>query len=145
MATEGSAERPDIPASRYLPGSGAVSGSSPPENEAEKCLEGQFGGTSPCGHPACPIRRAGSEERLLRRSEPERSGSRRGRRDCDTRKGWCVYRFTATYSPLTERRRRLRVPPTGGRNRERTGRSPAAELGSKFPGGSGRGPDRLDV
>lgn len=110
MATAGSAERPGRAASaagRYRsgPGAGCGSGSSPPENEGKKCpgcAEGQPGGSGggsgspPCGHPACPLRRAhrlsGSEERLRRRSDPERSSSRAGRRDCDSRRGWCVHR-----------------------------------------------------
>ena len=49
------------------------------------------------GSPACPLclraqRHTGTEERLRRRSDPERSSSRPGRRDCDSRKGSCVYR-----------------------------------------------------
>ncbi|XP_059187388.1 E3 ubiquitin-protein ligase RNF169 [Centropristis striata] len=108
MATAGSAERPGRPASvaaaaaaRYRSGSGAGcgsisgSGSSPPESEGKKCSEGQPGGSSPpCGHPACPLCRArrssGSGERLRRRSDPERSSSRPGRRDCDSRREFFV-------------------------------------------------------
>ncbi|XP_030249883.1 E3 ubiquitin-protein ligase RNF169 [Sparus aurata] len=103
MATAGSAERPGRPAStaagRYRSGSGpgAGSGSSPPENEKKKCsvcAEGQPGGSPPCGPPACPLcfaqRHSGSEERLRRRSDPERSSSRPGRRDCDSRREFFV-------------------------------------------------------
>ncbi|TKS80476.1 E3 ubiquitin-protein ligase RNF169 [Collichthys lucidus] len=105
MATAGSAKRPGRAASaaagRYRsgPGAGCGSGSSPPENEGKKCpgcAEGQPGGSGspPCGHPACPLRRAhrlsGSEERLRRRSDPERSSSRPGRRDCDSRREFFV-------------------------------------------------------
>ncbi|KAL7401362.1 hypothetical protein ABVT39_026935 [Epinephelus coioides] len=109
MATAGSAERPGRPASaaavagkyrsgsRARRGSGSGSGSSPPENEAKKCsacAEGQPGGSPPCGHPACPPCRAqrhsGSGERFRRRSDPERSSSRPGRRDCDSRREFFV-------------------------------------------------------
>ncbi|XP_044057666.1 E3 ubiquitin-protein ligase RNF169 isoform X3 [Siniperca chuatsi] len=103
MATAGSAERPGRPAStaggRYRsgPGAGRGSGSSPPEEAAKKCsacAEGQPGGSPPCGHPACPLRltdgHSGSEERLRRRSDPERSSSRPGRRDCDSRREFFV-------------------------------------------------------
>ncbi|XP_038548753.1 E3 ubiquitin-protein ligase RNF169 isoform X2 [Micropterus salmoides] len=103
MATAGSAERPGRPAStaagRYRsgPGAGCGSGSSPPENETKKCsacAEGQSGGSPPSGHPACPLCRAqrhsGSEERLRRRSDPERSSSRPGRRSCDSRREFFV-------------------------------------------------------
>nr|XP_046244145.1 E3 ubiquitin-protein ligase RNF169 [Scatophagus argus] len=101
MATAGSAERPDRPASaatgRYRSGSGAGSGSCPPENEAKKCsmcAEGQPGGSPPCGLLACPLclaqRHSGSEERLRRRSDPERNSSRPARRDCDSRREFFV-------------------------------------------------------
>ncbi|XP_076592173.1 E3 ubiquitin-protein ligase RNF169 [Chaetodon auriga] len=103
MATAGSAERPARPGSaaagRHRTGSGHGVGSefSPPENEAKKCLlcaEGQPGGSPPCGHPACPLclaqRRSGSEERLRRSSDPERSSSRPGRKDCDSRREFFV-------------------------------------------------------
>lgn len=94
MATAGSAERPRRPASpaagRYRPGPA----SSSLENEAKMysiCMEGQSGGS-----PASPLCRAqrhpGSEERLRRRSDPERNTSRPDRRDCDSRKGKCVFR-----------------------------------------------------
>ncbi|GLD65757.1 E3 ubiquitin-protein ligase RNF169 [Lates japonicus] len=113
MATAGSAERPGIPAraaagrsrsvSRPGAGCGSGSGSSPPEDEVTKCAacaEAHPGGSPPCGHPACPLclarRHSGSDERLRRRSDPERSSSRTGRRDCDSRRGRCVYR--ANYS-----------------------------------------------
>lgn len=58
------------------------------------CAEGQPGGSPPCGHPACPLssaqRQSGSEERLLRRSDPEKSNSRPGKRDCDNRREFFV-------------------------------------------------------
>lgn len=111
MATAGSAERPGRPtrtaAGRYRSGPGAGSGSCPPENEVKKCsvcIEGQPGSSPPCGHPACPLcraqRQSGTEERLRRRSDPERSSSRPGRRDCDSRRGWCVYRGNYRSPPL---------------------------------------------
>ncbi|XP_075328833.1 E3 ubiquitin-protein ligase RNF169 isoform X2 [Odontesthes bonariensis] len=96
MATAGSAEHPGDPASPAAdasrsgsgPGGQFRSGSSPPENDAQTCAacaELQPGGSPACGHPACPLgparRHSGSEERLRRRSEPERSGGRAGRRD----------------------------------------------------------------
>ncbi|XP_051254928.1 E3 ubiquitin-protein ligase RNF169 [Dicentrarchus labrax] len=105
MATAGSAERPARPASAATgrhrsgsgPGAGSGSGSSPPETEAKRCsvcAEGQPGGSPPCGHPACPLcrtqRHSGGEERLRRRSDPERSSSRPGRRDCDSRREFFV-------------------------------------------------------
>uniref|UniRef100_UPI0037E95259 E3 ubiquitin-protein ligase RNF169 isoform X2 n=1 Tax=Semicossyphus pulcher TaxID=241346 RepID=UPI0037E95259 len=103
MATAGSAERPGRPArasaGRYRsgPGAGCGSGSSSAENEAKKCsacAEGQPGGSPPCGHPACPLclarRHSGSRERLRRRSDPERSSSRTGKRDCDSRREFFV-------------------------------------------------------
>ncbi|XP_065816062.1 LOW QUALITY PROTEIN: E3 ubiquitin-protein ligase RNF169 [Labrus bergylta] len=103
MATAGSAERPGRPTraatGRCRSGTGPVagSGSSPSENETKKCsgsAEGQPGGSPPCGHPACPLclarRHPGSGERLRRRSDPERSGSKPGRRDCDNRREFFV-------------------------------------------------------
>lgn len=111
MATAGSAERPGRPASAVAgrsrsgsgPGArcGSGSESSPPEDEVTKCaacVETQpgGGGGSPCGHPACPLclarRHPGNKERVRRRSDPESSsGSRAGRRDCDSQRGRCVY------------------------------------------------------
>ncbi|XP_071352923.1 E3 ubiquitin-protein ligase RNF169 [Trachinotus anak] len=109
MATAGSAERPGRPASAVAGrsrsgsgpgagcGSGTWSGSSPPEDEVIECaacVEAQPGGSPPCGHPACPLclarRHSGSEERLRRRSDPESSSSRAGRRDCDSRREFFV-------------------------------------------------------
>lgn len=97
MATERSAELPDQPASRLCwPGADTEPGPSPAECEEHKfpvCAEGQSANPWSCGQPAFPPRRgAGTEERLPRRTEPERSSGRRGGRDSDTRKGWCVYR-----------------------------------------------------
>ncbi|XP_069566538.1 E3 ubiquitin-protein ligase RNF169 [Brachyistius frenatus] len=99
MATAGSAERPGRPASaaagtsRSGPRTGGRSGSIPPENEAKKCAacEGAPPGGGPaCGHPAGPLcfarSHSGSDERFRRRSDPERSGSRPGRRDYDSRR-----------------------------------------------------------
>ncbi|CAJ1066370.1 E3 ubiquitin-protein ligase RNF169 [Xyrichtys novacula] len=101
MATAGSAERPGAPVraatGRCWSGSGLGAGcgtrSSPPDDEGNKCsacVEGQPGGSPPCGHPACPLclahRHSGSRERLRRRSDPERSSSRPGRRDLDNRR-----------------------------------------------------------
>uniref|UniRef100_A0A3P8TWU4 RING-type E3 ubiquitin transferase n=1 Tax=Amphiprion percula TaxID=161767 RepID=A0A3P8TWU4_AMPPE len=102
MATAGSAERPGTPAraaagtsrSGAGPFSRCRSGSGPPEeNEPKKCAafaETQAGGGSACGHPAFPLclarRHSGSDERLRRRSDPERSSSRPARRDCDSRR-----------------------------------------------------------
>lgn len=121
MATAGSAERPGVLAraaagrcrSGSGPGAGCGSRSSPAETEGKKCstcAEGQPGGSPPCGHPACPLclahRHSGSGERLRRRSDPERSSSRPGRRDCDSRKGQCVYRGLSALYPLIELRRR---------------------------------------
>ncbi|XP_035477814.1 E3 ubiquitin-protein ligase RNF169 isoform X3 [Scophthalmus maximus] len=87
MATAGSAERAGRPASRS--GSGSGSGSSLPEDEVTQCAE-----APPGGRPACPRCRArtltGSEERLRRRSDPERSSSRPGRRDGDSRREFFV-------------------------------------------------------
>ncbi|XP_071779045.1 E3 ubiquitin-protein ligase RNF169 [Centroberyx gerrardi] len=89
MATAGSAKRPGRPGS-----AAGRSGSSPPEEEARcpVCAEARPG-TPPRRHPACPLclarRHSGSEtgrERLRRRSYPERSSSRPGRRDCDSRR-----------------------------------------------------------
>lgn len=106
MATEGSAELPDQPARRlYLPGVGADTepGPSPVEDEAHKlsvCSEGQSTNPWSCGQPVClPRRVAGTEERLPRRSEPEKSNGRRGGRDCDTRKGECVYWWRCNARP----------------------------------------------
>ncbi|XP_018560406.1 E3 ubiquitin-protein ligase RNF169 [Lates calcarifer] len=107
MATAGSAERPGRPASAAAGrsrsvsgpgvGCGSGSGSSPPEDEVAKCAacaEAHPGGSPPCGHPACPLclarRHSGSEERLRRRSDPERSSSRTGRRDCDSRREFFI-------------------------------------------------------
>lgn len=94
MATEGSAELPDQPARGLCwPGAGADTepGPSPVEDEVHKfsvCSEGQSANSWSCGQQVCPPRRvAGTEERLPRRSEPERSSGRRGGRDCDARKG----------------------------------------------------------
>ncbi|XP_070685805.1 E3 ubiquitin-protein ligase RNF169 [Pempheris klunzingeri] len=99
MATAGSAKRPGRPASgaagKYRAGSGF--GVSPPDGETMKCsvcAEGRPGGSPPCGRPACPLCRAqrhsGGEERLRRRSDPERSSSRPRRRDCDSRREFFV-------------------------------------------------------
>lgn len=93
MATERSAELPDQPASRLCwPGADTEPGPSPAECEEHKfsaCSEGQSANPWSCGQPAFPPRRgAGTEERLPRRTEPERSSGRRGGRDSDTRKGW---------------------------------------------------------
>ncbi|XP_029303049.1 E3 ubiquitin-protein ligase RNF169 [Cottoperca gobio] len=98
MATAGSAERPgrlpSAAAGKYRSGSGAGYGSSPPENKAKSCAEGQPGGSPPCGHPACPLCRAqrhsGCSGERLRRSDPERNSSRPGRRDCDNRREFFV-------------------------------------------------------
>lgn len=103
MATAGSADRPGRPASaaagRSRPVLGAACGSSPPEDEAKKCaacVEARAGVSPPCGHPACPLclarRHSGSEGRFRRKSDPERSSSRPGRGDCDSRRGKGVYR-----------------------------------------------------
>lgn len=104
MATAGSAaERGARPASaagasRSRPRTGIRSGSSPRDDEAKcaACGGARPGGSPACGHRACPLclarRHSGSEERLRRRSDTERSGSRPGRRDCDGRRGECVYR-----------------------------------------------------
>lgn len=107
MATAGSAERPGRPTSaaagKYRSRSGAGGrsgsrfGSSPPENEPKKSAEGPHGGSPPCGHPA--RRHSGSGERLRRKSDPERSSSRPGRRDCDTRRGQCVHRADSCSQP----------------------------------------------
>lgn len=105
MATAGSAERPGRPASAAgrsrpgsRPGAGRGAACSPREDEVKKCpacSEAQPGGSSPpCGHPACPLcpaRSSSSEERFRRRSDPERSSSTSGKRDCDSRRGRCVY------------------------------------------------------
>lgn len=113
MATAGSADRPGRPASaasgRTRPGLGAGCGASTQEDEAKKCAscaEAEAGVNPPCGHPACPLclarRHSGSEERLRRKSDPERSSSRQGRRDCDSRRGQCVYRGKdGSHSALT--------------------------------------------
>lgn len=83
--------------SRLAPGSGASgyrSGSNPPESGTKKCAacaERRPGG-SPAACPLCPARRVpGIEERLRRRSDPERGSSRAGRRDCDCPRGRCLY------------------------------------------------------
>ncbi|XP_047450566.1 E3 ubiquitin-protein ligase RNF169 [Mugil cephalus] len=113
MATAGSAERPARPAtaaagtsrsgsgSRSGPGAGCRPGSSTPEDEAKKCpacVDGQ-----PGGHPACPLclarRHSGTEERLRRRSDPERSSSGPGRGDCDSRKDFFVSPALVLKSP----------------------------------------------
>lgn len=108
MATAGSAERPGRPANaapgRSVSGPGAIRGSGSssgfclPEDEVTKCAKCaglEPGGSSPCGHPVCPLclarRNSSSEERLRRRSDPEKSSSRPGRRDCDSRRGVCFY------------------------------------------------------
>ncbi|XP_041665390.1 E3 ubiquitin-protein ligase RNF169 [Cheilinus undulatus] len=87
MATAGSAENPGRAVrapgrlgSGSRPVAGFGSGSSPAETEAKSCLV--------CveGPPACPLclaRRLSGRERLRRRSEPERSSSKAGRRDRD--------------------------------------------------------------
>ncbi|KAM7412406.1 hypothetical protein PAMA_020004 [Pampus argenteus] len=103
MATAGSAERPGrLPsaACRSRPGSRPASGHgaacSLREDELKKCgacAEVQPGGSPPCGHPDCPLCPAwssGSEERLRRRSDPERSSSRPGSKDCDSRREFFV-------------------------------------------------------
>ncbi|XP_022594179.1 E3 ubiquitin-protein ligase RNF169 [Seriola dumerili] len=109
MATAGSAERLGRLASAVAGrsrsgsglgarcGSGSGSGSSPPEDEVTKCaacVEAQTGGSPPCGHPACPLclawKHSGSEERVRRRSDPESSSSRAGRRDCDSRREFFI-------------------------------------------------------
>ncbi|KAF3693439.1 E3 ubiquitin-protein ligase RNF169 [Channa argus] len=75
------------------PGPGLGPGPSFTEEEAKcaACMVAQPGGRLPCGHPACPLclarRHSGNEERHRRRSDPERSSSRPGRRDCDSRRG----------------------------------------------------------
>ncbi|XP_062241805.1 E3 ubiquitin-protein ligase RNF169 isoform X2 [Platichthys flesus] len=92
MAAARSAERPGTAASaaagRSRSGAASGPGSSPPEDEGTKCAacpEGTSGGRPPCGHPACPPCRArrqpAAEERLRRRSDPEKSSSRTGRRE----------------------------------------------------------------
>ncbi|KAM3615322.1 uncharacterized protein V6R79_000222 [Siganus canaliculatus] len=96
MAT---AEQPGRPASAAASGLRSGSGpragsrSSPLKTEEKKCsvcAEGQPGGSPPGRHPACPLslahRQPGSDERLPRRTEPERSSSRPGRRDGDGRR-----------------------------------------------------------
>ncbi|XP_028276054.1 E3 ubiquitin-protein ligase RNF169 isoform X2 [Parambassis ranga] len=102
MATAGSAaERGGRPAStaaasRSRRRTGIRSGSSPRDDEAKcaACGEARPGGSPACGHPACPLclarRHSGSEERLRRRSDTERSGSRPGRRDGDSRREFFV-------------------------------------------------------
>uniref|UniRef100_A0A3B5B6L8 RING-type E3 ubiquitin transferase n=1 Tax=Stegastes partitus TaxID=144197 RepID=A0A3B5B6L8_9TELE len=111
MATAGSAERPGTPAGAAAgtsrsgagPGARCRPGSGPPEEDEPKkcaaCAETRAGGSPACGHPACPLclarRHSGGEERLRRRSDPERSSSRPGRRDCDSRRGRCVYRVNS--------------------------------------------------
>ncbi|XP_062275971.1 E3 ubiquitin-protein ligase RNF169 [Scomber scombrus] len=68
----------DRPADR--PGSRSGAGCSPREDEGRRCAE-------PGAPPACPLcRSSGSEERVRRRSEAERSSSRPGRRDGDSRR-----------------------------------------------------------
>lgn len=52
------------------------------------CAEAQPGGQPAC--PLCRARSSGSDERLRRRSDPERSSSRPGRRDCDSRREFFV-------------------------------------------------------
>ncbi|XP_026195332.1 E3 ubiquitin-protein ligase RNF169 [Anabas testudineus] len=101
MATAGSADRPGRAASaaagRSRPGLRAACGSSLQEDEAKKCaacVETEAGVSPPCGHPARPLclarRHSGSEERLRTKSDPERSSSRPGRRDCDSRREFFV-------------------------------------------------------
>ncbi|XP_053279228.1 E3 ubiquitin-protein ligase RNF169 isoform X1 [Pleuronectes platessa] len=92
MAAARSAERSGTAASaaagRSRSGAASGPGSSPREDEGTKCAacpEGPSGGRPPCGHPACPPCRArrqpAAEERLRRRSDPEKSSSRAGRRE----------------------------------------------------------------
>ncbi|XP_026154808.1 E3 ubiquitin-protein ligase RNF169 [Mastacembelus armatus] len=99
MATTGAADRPGRPVSTAAstPRSGAGCGSVPSEDESKKCAvcaQAQPSGSPPCGHPACPLclarRHSGTEERLRKRSDPDRSCSRPGRRDCDARREFFV-------------------------------------------------------
>ncbi|XP_058489047.1 E3 ubiquitin-protein ligase RNF169 isoform X2 [Solea solea] len=103
MATAGSAERPGRPASAATgrstsglrAGRGSGFGSSLLEDEVTDCAACAAAAESPpSGHPACPLclarRHSGNKERLRRRSDPERSCSRPGRRDCDNRREFFV-------------------------------------------------------
>lgn len=94
MATRGSAELPDKPARRLCwrgPGADTEPHHSPVDDETLKvvvCSESQSANPTSCGQPVCPSRRvAGTEERLPRRTEAERSSGRRGAKDGDSRKG----------------------------------------------------------
>ncbi|MEQ2197869.1 hypothetical protein XENOCAPTIV_004448 [Xenoophorus captivus] len=100
MATAGFAERRASPAgtvantSRSGPGTARAaryrSGSGPPE-KCLACSENRSGSGSACSR--CLARRVpGREERIRRRSDPERGSSRAGKRDSESRRGQCVYR-----------------------------------------------------
>lgn len=106
MAAVGSAEGPGRPASaaasRSRSGLGIEAGSSSLEDKTKKCAacaEAQSGISPHGGPPACPLclarRHPSSEERHRRRSDPEGSSSRPGRRDCDSQRGRFVYRVSA--------------------------------------------------
>ncbi|XP_029026206.1 E3 ubiquitin-protein ligase RNF169 isoform X2 [Betta splendens] len=97
MATTGSAERPGTPASAVTGRSRPGLGSNPRNVEAKKCaacVEAPAGLSSPCGHTSCPLylarRHSGSEERLRRKSDPDRSRGKAGRGDCDGRREFFV-------------------------------------------------------
>lgn len=107
MATTGSAKRPSSPArhgsrsERTRTGSRVRAGhlpySDPPEEGESKrcaaCVKAPGGGPA-CGFPACPLclarSRTSGGQRVRRRSDPEKSCSRAGRRDCDCRREFFV-------------------------------------------------------
>uniref|UniRef100_A0A1A8Q5U4 RING-type E3 ubiquitin transferase n=1 Tax=Nothobranchius rachovii TaxID=451742 RepID=A0A1A8Q5U4_9TELE len=102
MATAGFAKHPVSPtgtaaagSSRLVSGAGAAgcrSGSKPPESTAKKCsggTESQPGRSTAC--PPCPVRRLpGSEDRLQRKSDPERCSGKAGRRESESRREFFV-------------------------------------------------------
>lgn len=97
MAAVGSAEPGPTAnaAARSHSSSVLGTGSSSPEDKrkCEGCAETQPVGSPPCGHSAGPARRHScSEEQHRKRSDRERSSSRPGRRDCDSRRGRFAHR-----------------------------------------------------
>ncbi|XP_054598369.1 E3 ubiquitin-protein ligase RNF169 isoform X2 [Nothobranchius furzeri] len=102
MATAGFAKHPVSPtgtaaagSSRLVSGAGAAgcrSGSKPPESTAKKCsggAESQPGRSTAC--PPCLVRRLpGSEDRLQRKSDPERCSGKAGRRESECRREFFV-------------------------------------------------------
>lgn len=103
MATVGSSERPGCTPCPVAIRAPAQSGIglvlSPPEYEEKfsACVEGQSDCRPPPTHPASGTQRhICFGERLHRRSDPEKSSTQPGRKDCDNRRGQCDYQRMVT-------------------------------------------------